>query len=736
MSAASASVNKTPKQISTSPKKALESTTEKSLSAVSKITSPIKSNPEVKLPKLQAEQPEDKQSDEEVTTSPIVKASKKRKSHRIIDSDEENVPENVSKEVKTDSNETEQLQNSDDEIQEVAPPEKPGQTEESRKSSEKKANKLSSQPPSKKVKESKTPKSEKKTNSKPTPKSSAPTSEKKTKVASNAKELSSVASMLTPKSDKAKLGEEKSENSAKKEPAPEPKPDPSPVDSSKKANTSTTSATDFAPNTESYRPIEGAFWKEGEQMPYLALAKTFKLIEEEPSRLKITLTLTNLFRSAIRLSPKDVLSCVYLSLNKLGPAYEGQELGIGETLLMKALAQATGRNVDKIKENLHSVGDLGIVAEQSRTSQKMLFVPARLTVKTVFDKLKSISEMSGNSVMSKKIEKIRSLLVACQECEARFILRTLAGKLRIGLAEQTVLTSLGQAFAAMESDKNSDKALNEVSEYKKRSEDIVYLVKSTYCEHPNLENIIKAVLEHGIDDLSEHCKLTPGIPLKPMLAHPAKGVQDILSRLDAKGAFTSEYKYDGERAQIHIFDKQVKIFSRNQEDNSTKYPDVVKIAESIVKESVRSCIIDSEIVAWDAEKKSILPFQVLTTRKRKDVQEENIKVQVCIYAFDMLYLNGESMVPKSLRERRDAMRNSLNEIEGKLAFATCSDTNDTDEIAVFLDESIKGNCEGLMIKTLDSYASYEIARRSHNWLKLKKDYLEGKELRSFLLLLF
>ena len=689
---------------------------------------------------------EEDEEEEEGTTSPICKVGKKRKSQRVIeeDSNEENSTperteqpegkqsvsgetwntastnaaataavedENSAHSVEMIDRETEKEKKEDNEDEDRSPPKKVFRSQT-------------------KGVTTKTPKSNKKAPSalkKAATKSNTEKSSKKQKTVGS----SSAASISTPKTDK--------KESSSTEPPVDKVETPRDIASStaekkivsgfnsekKKVHEVIASSSEFSPNQESYRPVGSACWREGEQMPYLAVAKAFKLIEEEPSRLRITLTLTNLLRSAIRLSPKDVLSCVYLSLNKLGPAYEGQELGIGETLLMKALAQATGRNVDKIKEDMHSVGDLGIVAEQSRTSQKMLFVPARLTVKTVFDRLKSISEMSGNSVMSKKIEKIRSLLVACHECEARYILRTLAGKLRIGLAEQTVLTSLGQAFAAMESDRSNDKPLGELSEYKKRSEHIVYLVKSTYCEHPNMENIIKAVLQHGIDALGDHCKLTPGIPLKPMLAHPAKGVQDILSRLDSKGAFTSEYKYDGERAQIHIFDKKVKIFSRNQEDNSTKYPDVVKIAEDMVKEGVESCIIDSEIVAWDADKKAILPFQVLTTRKRKDVLEENIRVQVCIYAFDMLYLNGSSLVPKSLRERRQAMKDSLNEIEGKLAFATHSDTNDTDEIAVFLDESIKGNCEGLMIKTLDSYASYEIARRSHNWLKLKKDYLEG-----------
>ncbi|MPC75152.1 DNA ligase 1 [Portunus trituberculatus] len=133
-------------------------------------------------------------------------------------------------------------------------------------------------------------------------------------------------------------------------------------------------------------------------MPYLALAKTLEAIEETSGRLKIVEILANFLRSVIVLSPDDFLFCVYLCLNKVAPAFEGLELRIGDTILIRAIAQASGRSPEKIKADAERLGDLGIVAEQSRTNQRVMFQPAKLTVAGVFKKLKEIALMTGHAV--------------------------------------------------------------------------------------------------------------------------------------------------------------------------------------------------------------------------------------------------------------------------------------------------------------------------------------------------
>ncbi|KAI5615355.1 DNA ligase 1, partial [Silurus asotus] len=487
----------------------------------------------------------------------------------------------------------------------------------------------------------------------------------------------------------------------------------------------------YDPSKAHYHPIDDACWRRSQRVPYLAVARTFEKIEEDSSRLKNIETLSNLLRSVILLSPDDLLCCVYLCLNQLGPAYQGLELGVGETVLMKAVAQATGRQLDKIKAEAQEKGDLGLVAESSRSNQRMMFAPANLTAAGVFSKLKEIANMSGNSAMNKKIDIIKGLFVACRFSEARYIVRSLAGKLRIGLAEQSVLAALSQAVCLTPPGQEFPPAVIDagrgMSSEGRRAwlDEKGHILKQTYCEMPNYDVIIPVMLNLGIDELPNHCKLTPGVPLRPMLAHPTKGVGEVMKRFD-EAAFTCEYKYDGERAQIHILQSgEVRIFSRNQEDNTSKYPDIISRMPQIKKESVLSCVLDTEAVAWDREKKQIQPFQVLTTRKRKDVDASDIKVQVCVYAFDLLYLNGESLVREPLSKRRYLLRQSFIEKEGELVFARSLDSDNTETIAEFLEQSIRDSCEGLMVKTLEKDATYEIAKRSHNWLKLKKDYLEG-----------
>ncbi|EDW01900.1 GH20192 [Drosophila grimshawi] len=477
----------------------------------------------------------------------------------------------------------------------------------------------------------------------------------------------------------------------------------------------------YNPSLELYHPINHAYWRAEGVTPYLALARTFQVIEETKGRLKMIDILSNFFCSVMMVSPEDLVPCVYLSINQLAPAYEGLELGVAETTLMKAICKATGRNLAHIKSQTQLIGDLGIVAEQSRVSQRMMFRPKPLNVRAVFAKLKEIANISGQS----KITLVYDIFVACRLSEARFFIRSLIGKLRIGIAEQSLLTALAIALVK-KLHINDCKRIDKVAEiYKDEIAETTLILKTTFCQCPNYDIIIPAILKYDIEELQERCPMHPGMPLRPMLAQPTKGVHEVLERFSGMH-ITCEWKYDGERAQIHLNEQgEISIFSRNSENNTPKYPDLIARSKPILKTEVKSYILDSEIVAWDIERKQILPFQILSTRKRKNVDIDDIKVQVCVYIFDLLYINGKSLVTQPLSERRKILFEHFQEVEGEWKFATALNTNDMDEVQQFLEESIKGNCEGLMVKTLDEEATYEIAKRSRNWLKLKKDYLSN-----------
>ncbi|KAF9085425.1 hypothetical protein BGX23_009674 [Mortierella sp. AD031] len=473
--------------------------------------------------------------------------------------------------------------------------------------------------------------------------------------------------------------------------------------------------------SKSTNDTEFASWKKGEPVPYAALCQTFEQIEDTTKRLQILDYLVKFLISVIKLSPESLLTVIYLSINKLCPEYEGLELGIGESLLLKAIAESTGREMKKIKADYAEIGDLGVIAMNSRSNQPTMFKPKALTIPHVFKTLKDIASLTGNSSQKQKVDKIKLLLVSCRNKEAKYLMRSLEGKLRIGLAERTVVVALAHAIVLSRPNIKMSKEKLQLE-----LEEAASVVKSVYSELPCYDLIVPALLKGDIDGLKESCKLTPGIPLKPMLAHPTKALTDILDRFE-NIAFTCEYKYDGERAQIHkLEDGTMRIYSRNSENMSTKYPDVMERLGKFAKAKTTSFVLDCEAVAWDREQKCILPFQVLSTRKRKDVKEEDIKVQVCIFTFDLLYLNGESLLREPLAKRRELLLEHFNEIDGEFAFAKSMNSTQIEDIQIFLDQSVADNCEGLMVKTMNgAEATYEPSKRSRNWLKVKKDYLSG-----------
>ncbi|XP_062205751.1 DNA ligase 1-like [Phragmites australis] len=467
-----------------------------------------------------------------------------------------------------------------------------------------------------------------------------------------------------------------------------------------------------------FDPVAAAYWRPGEPVPFLFLARALDLISNESGRIIITEILSNVFRTVIATTPDDLLATVYLSANRIAPPHEGIELGIGDASIIRALAEAYGRKEEHVKKNLKELGDLGLVAKASRSSQKMMYKPKPLTIARVISIFRTIAKESGKDSQDKKRNHIKGLLVAATDCEPQYITRLLQSKMRIGLAEKTVQMALGQA--AVYSDKKSSPP-----KVQSPFEEAATIIKQVYSVLPIYDKIVPVLLEVGVWKLPETCKFSIGVPVGPMLAKATKSVSEIIDKFQGL-EYTCEYKYDGERAQIHCMeDGSVEIYSRNAERNTGKYPDVVDAVSRFRKPTVKSFVLDCEIVAYDREKQKILPFQILSTRARKGVTINDIKVSVCTFGFDILYINGKPLLQEQLKVRREHLYNSFEEVPGVFQFATAITSNDLEEIQKFLDTAVNSSCEGLIIKTLDKDATYEPAKRSNNWLKLKKDYMDS-----------
>lgn len=459
-------------------------------------------------------------------------------------------------------------------------------------------------------------------------------------------------------------------------------------------------------------------WKDGAPVPFGFLADTFNAIGDESKRLVITRMLVSAFRAVIATSPQELLPMVYLCTNRVGPAHEGLELGLGDATLIKALAQATGRKESTIKSDYDDTGDLGKVATASRATQKTMFAPPPLTISGVFKAFHDIASSEGAKSQERKKGMIVKLLVGAKQNEAGFVMRALQGKLRIGLAEQTVLVALAHAAALQQ-----EGVTGSSEDVAGALENAAQVVKRVYSECPSYDDLIPALLEGPIADLPNKVHFKPGVPIKPMLAKPTHGVAEVLDKFSDQ-AFTCEYKYDGERAQIHVLDNgSVQIYSRNSENNTGKYPDIAALFPGVLAPGVKSVVLDAEAVAYDPVAGKILPFQVLSTRARKDVTLENVKVAVCVYVFDCLYVDGKSLLQEPLTVRREELYKSLVPLPGKFEFAEAKVSNDVEELTKFLDDSVVEGTEGLIVKTLAD--SYEPSKRSSHWLKLKKDYIDG-----------
>lgn len=252
----------------------------------------------------------------------------------------------------------------------------------------------------------------------------------------------------------------------------------------------------------------------------------------------------------------------------------------------------------------------------------------------------------------------------------------------------------------------------------------VKTIKKIISEFPDPEKIINCFLLLGNLELcSKICKMRPGIPCSPMLAKPTKGAEEALSKL--KGSeFTCELKYDGLRGQVHVFlekgVKKVQIFSRNLENLTEKYPQLVSAFLKLANaNNLDNLILDGEVMAVHKTSGKILPFQTLMTKKNSDHA-------ICFYAFDMLFKTRTNLMGLSFKDRRAELRAiDFTEVSDFVKLSSGWDVSSKKEIMKYLMTAVEMGGEGLMIKSLAKNSEYIPSSRSRQWLKLKKDYIES-----------
>ncbi|KAK8034265.1 DNA ligase I [Apiospora rasikravindrae] len=452
----------------------------------------------------------------------------------------------------------------------------------------------------------------------------------------------------------------------------------------------------------------------GGDASYALLTRCFILINGTTSRIKIVDTLVNCLRVIIEADPSSLLPAVWLATNSISPPYISLELGLGGSAISKALKQVCGLDSRSLKALYDKYGDAGDVAFEAKKKQSFtLRKPKPLTIKSVYQSLVKIATSQGQGSGEVKQRIVDRLLQDARGGEeSRYVVRTLCQHLRIGAVKTTMLIALSRAFL-LSRPANADFHIRSVTELSKLKKDELVevwsrpeeIVKACFARRPNYNDLVPILLEIGIcDELLIRCGLTLHIPLRPMLGSITRDLSEMLTKLQGRD-FACEYKYDGQRAQVHCDENgKVSIFSRHLEVMTDKYPDLVDLVPQIRGEGVSSFIMEGEVVAVDRQNGELKNFQTLTNRARKDVAIGEITINVCLFAFDLMYLNEQPLLDRSFRERRELLKSLFIEIPHHFTWVKSIDatSQDSETVLEFFKSATESKCEGIMVKILDN----------------------------------
>ncbi|MEK7611678.1 MAG: ATP-dependent DNA ligase [Patescibacteria group bacterium] len=452
-------------------------------------------------------------------------------------------------------------------------------------------------------------------------------------------------------------------------------------------------------------------------MIYTNFASCLEKLEKISSRLEITAILAELFKKT---AAEEIDKVCYLSLGRLAPFYAGIEVNMAERMVIRALALAYSAKEETVTASYQKLGDLGKVVQKLSKNRKSL--DSGLSVTEVYTHLYTIATTTGAGSQEKKLNLLSGLLKKSDATAAKYIIRIILNKLRLGFSDKTLI----EALSWMETGNKSLKMP----------------IERAYFLHPDIGLIAKKLKKGGVRALKE-VALTVGVPVIPQLCQRVPTAEAIMEKMTA---VASEPKFDGTRVQLHMdrnrnnelgiknleldlggaFTKPkflVKTFTRNLEENTWMFPDLLEAADKQLQ--AESVILDGEAVGFNPKTGQILPFQETVQRKRKHgVNEKAAEIPLRLYNFDLLYLNGEDLTGLPLSVRREKLLAIVKLLSGKeggrssLAVADQAIIGSAKELDEALDRAHAEGLEGIVLKNPGS--PYEAGSRGFNWVKYKR----------------
>jgi len=424
-------------------------------------------------------------------------------------------------------------------------------------------------------------------------------------------------------------------------------------------------------------------------MNYSELVEAYQKIESTTKRLAMIDFLVEL----IRKTPSKIINkVVYLTQGKLYPDFLGIEIGMAEKMVIKSLSKATGVPENKINNDLKKTGDLGETAKNFlKEAQKSL------TIEEVFETLDKIAKTGGEGSVEKKINLLAQLLNHAGSEEGKYIVRTVTSKLRLGIADMTLIDALSIVYGGGK--KNRDR------------------IEAIYNKTSDLGTLAEKLAQGGLSEV-EKMGITLGKPIRSMLCERLGDPEKILEKMNGRCAV--EYKYDGERVQIHKDGENVVLFSRRLENITHQYPDIIDLIKKHIIAS--KAVLDAEVVVINLETGEMRPFQDLMHRRRKHGIKKAIEdYPISLFVFDLLFLNGEEMINKNYLERREKLKNILQE-GPQIRLAETKIVSNLKDLEEIFELSIEKGLEGLVCKSIEENSFYRAGARGWAWIKYKRDY--------------